>query len=534
MKKSPVCLLLCIFSPAFSAYAQNTPSDTLKNSGAFPEAANDAANPCITPQQYAAIEQKCAENTALLGIAGSEQKIATTTALNWPLKPAIGFTDCSYYAIGAYVDHNANAGAMTDYNCGAKTYDGHGGTDIGIPPFPFYKMDHDYVEVIAAAAGTIIDKGDGNFDKNCSVNNLPANYVVVQHPDGSRALYWHMKKNSVTAKVVGQSVVAGEYLGVVGSSGSSSGPHLHFEVWSGNTSGTRIDPYAGSCNALNATSWWAAQKPYTEPAVVKISVHTTDIVVPGCPVTETPNESSCYALPFQGPGLPPGSAKFYVFMRNETIGMTGDVSILNPNGSTFNTWTYSSTNNNSTSWRAWTKPLPNTAGTYTFRATYNGMSCTQTFDIVHPLISANGTTLSSNYASGNQWYWNGNIIPGATAPMYTATQTGNYTVAVTTANGCMATSAIFTFMSTGTDQLIENDAIAIVPNPNSGQFTITVGDSQTAGIAIEIYNLSGEKVLASDSLQPGTGINISDQPNGIYVVRMRSKRGTQVIRVLKM
>ncbi|MBK8923793.1 MAG: peptidoglycan DD-metalloendopeptidase family protein [Saprospirales bacterium] len=139
---------------------------------------------------------------------------------------------------------------MTDYNCGARTYDGHQGTDIGIAPFSFYKMDHNQVEVVAAAAGVLLDKADGNFDRNCAVNSLPANYAVVQHPDGSRAFYWHLKKNSVTTKAIGQPVAAGEYLGVVGSSGSSSGPHLHFEVRSGSTTSTRVDPFAGACNGL--------------------------------------------------------------------------------------------------------------------------------------------------------------------------------------------------------------------------------------------------------------------------------------------
>ena len=94
-------------------------------------------------------------------------------------------------------------------------------------------MDNNQVEVIAAAAGTIVDKADGNFDKNCGSNNLMANYLVIQHTDGSRVLYFHMKKNSLTTKAIGQPVALGEYLGVVGSSGNSSGPHLHFEYHMG-------------------------------------------------------------------------------------------------------------------------------------------------------------------------------------------------------------------------------------------------------------------------------------------------------------
>jgi murein DD-endopeptidase MepM/ murein hydrolase activator NlpD len=81
-------------------------------------------------------------------------------------------------------------------------------------------MDNNLVEVIAAAPGTILAVHDGEFDRNCTSNSLTANYIMIQHADGSQALYWHMKNVSVTTKTVGQTVTAGEHLGVVGSSGS--------------------------------------------------------------------------------------------------------------------------------------------------------------------------------------------------------------------------------------------------------------------------------------------------------------------------
>jgi murein DD-endopeptidase MepM/ murein hydrolase activator NlpD len=445
--KTPASIAMTLLLYTCIASAQNAPIATLSESaGAYPALYNDAEHPCITPEQYAQIEQQIAYNIEAYHIPQTAQKGQMITALNWPLRLAAGVNDCSFYTISAYVDQNTTAGTYTDWNCGTNSYDGHRGTDIATYPFHFYKMDHDQVEVIAAAPGVIINKVDGNFDKNCATNSLTANYLVVQHADGSTVLYFHMKKNSLTSKSIGQSVALGEYLGVVGSSGNSSGPHLHFEVWNGSTNATRVDPYAGSCNTLNANSWWVAQKPYTEPAVIKASVHTTDIVVPACPSTETTNESTCYVRPFQGAGLPANAAKFYTFYRNETAGMTTTFSILNPDGSVFTSWTANSTTSYNASYRSYTKTLPTNTGTYTFKAVYNGVTCSSTFDVINAVITAPGPTtvcegssVALNAGAGGTYLWN----TGATTQIINASISGSYTVTVTGANGCSAVSAPF-------------------------------------------------------------------------------------------
>jgi hypothetical protein len=345
---------------------------------------NGAENPCITDAQYQIIENNISNNRRRFHITSRN---ILQTGLGWPLKAADALTDCSYYYISAHVDQIAASGTFGDYNCGTLTYDGHNGTDIAIGPFGFYKMDNNQVEVIAAAPGTIVDKHDGEYDRNCvgAGSGLVANYIIVQHADGSLALYWHMKKNSVTLKSIGQTVIAGELLGIVGSSGSSSGPHLHFEVWNGMTAATRIDPFGGTCNLINPTSWWTVQKPYKEKAILKASVHTTDVVLPGCPTTEVPNESTDYTIPFQGSGLPANYAKFYIFMRNVGIGTTATMTILNPNGTVFNSWNYSFTGSFTSSYYGFSKPLPTNPGIYTFQADYDGNTCSQNFTINNPL-----------------------------------------------------------------------------------------------------------------------------------------------------
>jgi hypothetical protein len=381
MKKgiSILCLLTFVFGS--TVFAQSTAGDLSLDVYTVP-AENDAAHPCITEAEYALLETRIADHRRMLGLDRMPTAKVATTMLDWPLRASANLHDCGYHFIGAYVDQNTTTGAIQDWNCGTKTYDGHKGTDIGTWPFSFYKMDNSLVEVVAAAAGTIIDKHDGEFDRNCTGNNLTANYVIIQHADGSTALYWHMKSGAVTSVAIGQSVAAGDYLGVVGSSGSSSGPHLHFEVWTGSTSATRNDPYSGACNSLNGATWWNAQRPHRETALLRVTTHSTDVVMPGCPTTETLNEQSSFTLPFQGPGLPADFAKFYIFIREQFVGMSVTCTILDPQGGTYLTWNYAAASDSKVVAWAWSKHLPANSGTYTFRAEYNGTTCESTFDIV--------------------------------------------------------------------------------------------------------------------------------------------------------
>ncbi len=74
----------------------------------------------------------------------------------------------------------------------------------------------------AAADGVvIISRGTGAWDGGYG------NYVVITHDNGSQTLYSHMTRTAVSS---GQSVSSGDVIGYVGSTGLSTGAHLHFEV----------------------------------------------------------------------------------------------------------------------------------------------------------------------------------------------------------------------------------------------------------------------------------------------------------------
>ncbi len=150
---------------------------------------------------------------------------ASSLRFYWPL-PGV---DAREWVINNYLDL-APGGGLLDYmgNTGgnAKTYNGHKGIDIDVPTFR--AMDNNF-PVVAAAAGYVVDWYDDNFDRNTSCSTDPWNFVKVEHANGFHVWYGHLKRNSVVVDV-GDWIVPGQKLGVVGSSGCSTAPHLHFEV----------------------------------------------------------------------------------------------------------------------------------------------------------------------------------------------------------------------------------------------------------------------------------------------------------------
>src|SRR5690606_15045345 len=107
-----------------------------------------------------------------------------------------------------------------------------------------------------------------------------------------------------------------------------------------------------------------------------------------------------------------------------------------------------------------------------------------------PTISINGNILTSSSTTGNQWYFNGNIISGATQQNYTAQQNGNYYVVVTNANNCSAQSNSISITSVGISDLEKVGVLSIYPNPTTTLLNIQFSDNQQ-DVQLEIYDISG-------------------------------------------
>lgn len=291
-----------------------------------------------------------------------------------------------FLAPAGYVDQDpAFPDQLLDFACGERTYDlangyNHRGNDFALWPYWWHQMDSEDVEVRAMAAGQVIDKRDGEFDRQCTFNDDPTNFVAIQHADGSVTLYFHLKNGSVTEFAVGRAVVTGEYLGLVGSSGSSVIPHLHIETYYPGAPEQLIEPFAGTCNALNGfDGWWDQQPPYMDKRINQLSTHdvapSAEVVYATCQTEQDPH----YANSFD-PGQPVWMALYF---RDLEAGDSTSIELRDPDAALIWSDTFVADETRETSWAAWewSGSLLSLEGDYQVTAQLLGQVLSHNFEV---------------------------------------------------------------------------------------------------------------------------------------------------------
>lgn len=232
--------------------------------------------------------------------------------------PIAGVPGEDFY-VGYHFDRDPAPGASRDYMGGDRAYDRHQGTDFGVAGFDVMELG---VPVLAVANGVVTSVIDGQEDRQtANLRGRLGNSLRIDHGRGRGSYYGHLKRGSISVRV-GQRVRAGEQIAEVGSSGDSSGPHLHFEILE---SRVPIDPFAPPGRA--AESRWKQQPEYDYP------MKTIDAGISLSPVERFLEKPR---TPFIREGAP--RVDFWILTMNQEASTSRRWELLRPDGRSYTAW----------------------------------------------------------------------------------------------------------------------------------------------------------------------------------------------------
>lgn len=145
-----------------------------------------------------------------------------------------------------------------------------------------------------------------------------------------------------------------------------------------------------------------------------------------------------------------------------------------------------------------------------------------------------GTLGVTNLGAGftYQWLINGTPISGAISQYYAPLFNGNYTVEITSPNGCSIVTDPFSFqLSTSSINEFNDGKVEIFPNPNSGYFTIRIKE-KSLGAQCRILDINGREIQKHVLNNLETQIDLNRYENGIYIVQIFSNMEVDVHSVL--
>ncbi len=144
-------------------------------------------------------------------------------------------------------------------------------------------------EIHAVASGTVTQIKDGlpqntpgakSLAVPITLETIGGNHVIVDIGDGLFAFYAHMQPGSLRVKV-GDSVHVGQVLGLIGNTGNSSEPHLHFDICNASSElACEGIPYAFVSFEVQGKGWtWKSSESHDTPVVHEMEIPTEDEVV---------------------------------------------------------------------------------------------------------------------------------------------------------------------------------------------------------------------------------------------------------------
>ena len=382
-----------------------------------------------------------------------------------------------------------------------------------------------------------VTSNTGNVIKNVSCNGGSDGKASAIFSGGS-APYTYMWAPSGGTKDTASGLTAGTYtVSVTASCGSSVTASVTItqpnSLVATATTSSNVTCNAGS-NGATASTVSGGTTPYTYAWTGGSTNNTATGLTAGTYTLSVTDNHGCTATASTAV-TQPNALSFSAFIATDVLCHGGITGILTSEvrGGTA-PYTYSWTPGGATNATA----TGLSAGTYTLTVRDAcGASETSSASITQPtaisITSASTPDNGSHNGTATVTVTGGNLpytflwSPGGnTTASISGKDSGMYCCSVTDANGCVDSTCVHIKLIAGIQGISStNGQITVYPNPNNGQFTI---ESSISGVSVvEIYNILGEKVFTKNlSTTKGTNqINVSNQPNGVYLYRVTSESG---------
>ncbi len=155
-----------------------------------------------------------------------------------------------------------------------------------------------------------------------------------------------------------------------------------------------------------------------------------------------------------------------------------------------------------------------------------------------PVVTANGNILTSSSPVGNQWYYEGVAIPGATGQTYVVTHNTGYYWCIVTINGCSSGISNKVWIEiVGVPELPQEASFLIYPVPNDGQFNVAITYPGEDTFTMTVYNQIGMKVYQKTDLTTTGGryearVDMRPVANGVYSVVFTNKEHKVIKKII--
>ncbi|MEO8151244.1 MAG: PKD domain-containing protein [Bacteroidia bacterium] len=151
-------------------------------------------------------------------------------------------------------------------------------------------------------------------------------------------------------------------------------------------------------------------------------------------------------------------------------------------------------------------------------------------------FTANGMILTATtIALCYQWFLNSIAIQGATSSVFNATQMGAYTLLVTDSNGCTDIS-LPTVISGIHSVAMNNTLISVYPNPNNGEFSVSMNTTQPGKFSIKVFNVMGTICFEDEWLvSPGASsqkLHLGNVAKGIYFLMIKDEKESAILKMV--